>query len=351
LEQEVTMADDDGVSFGTVDIHKETKAVQETLAGLKAILDQLDKARSVACIINNVSDVPLSFAGNHFDSGGFATAPPQWIAPRTSAAFGAQSSSGAIATGTEGTVWYVAPDGTSFRFHWDNPWAGGTGSESEVTGSLGALYTSYTITGNGDQGAQMVFNAIQRMPTQFRDVWVRTGGATGLLGMPTGDASPTPDGIGVFMEFTGTHEIDGPIRDKWSALGREQSVLGYPVKDVTGTADGIALYSNFQHGSIYWLQHTDTGPFEVHGPIHDKWSALGSQRSFLGYPVSDEHDSADGKKRVSQFQHGEIHLDKATGHVDALTEFELIHGLEGATVDGGIRQGGSRPPPFQIQHP
>jgi uncharacterized protein with LGFP repeats len=251
----------------------------------------------VVCIINNVSDVPLAFGGHSLDHGGFATNPPEWIAPRTSVPFGAQSSSGAIATGTEGTVWYNTPDGTSFRFHWDNPWSGDDGSESEVTGALGALYTSYTMTGNGDQAAQMVFNAIQKMPTVFRDIWVRRGGATGLLGMLTSDLKPTPDGIGVFMEFeggavysspnSGTHETDGVIREKWAALQWEQGILGYPTSDVFSTRDG-GLFSHFQHGSIYWSPNT--GAFEVHGPIHDKWRDLGSEKSSLGYPVSDVQD-------------------------------------------------------------
>jgi uncharacterized protein with LGFP repeats len=359
------MPDDDpsGVSFGSVDISQAVAKTQQTLTGLKAILDQLDKARSVACIINNVTDLPLTYGGDSTQHGGFATDPPASIPPRTSVAFSAQSKSGSLFTGTEGRVWYNAPDGASFEFYWDNPWDGDNDSDAKVRGPLGALYTTDHVTGSGNEGAQMVFNAIQRMPTVFREVWIRTGGATGLLGMVTSDPKPTPDGIGVFMEFeggavysspsSGTHDIAGVIRDKWATLQWEQGVLGYPVSDVFSTRDG-GQFSHFQHGSIYWSQNT--GAFEVHGPIHDKWRDLRWEKSFLGYPVSDVHDSPDGKELVSKFQHGEIHLDKATGHVNAYTQFEIDHGLAGATVDPGSsrtgpnRPGGSRPP-FQVQHP
>ena len=78
--------------------------VRKTLGDLKAILDQLNKARSVVCVINNVTDLPLSYGGDNLDHGSLATPPPPVIAPRSAAAFGAQSASGGLLTGTEGTV-------------------------------------------------------------------------------------------------------------------------------------------------------------------------------------------------------------------------------------------------------
>src|SRR5262245_46019781 len=92
----------------SADIQQEVDKVQKTLAGLKAIEDQLDKARSVACIVVNVTDLSLIFTGSHHDHGGFATTPPAVIAPRTAVAFGSQSKSGSLFTGTEGWARYVA---------------------------------------------------------------------------------------------------------------------------------------------------------------------------------------------------------------------------------------------------
>src|SRR5205807_10494307 len=85
---------------------------------------------------------------------------------------------------------------------------------------------------------------------------------------------------------TGGDEVHGAIRDKWSSIGWERSVLGYPITDETGTPDGVGRYNHFQSGSIYWTP--STGAHEVHGAIRDRWSALGWENSYLGYPISDE---------------------------------------------------------------
>lgn len=72
-------------------IQQEVQKVRQTLGDLKAIDDQINKPRSVVCIINNVTDAASICAGSNNDHGGFATTPPPMIAPRTAAAFGAQS--------------------------------------------------------------------------------------------------------------------------------------------------------------------------------------------------------------------------------------------------------------------
>jgi hypothetical protein len=56
--------------------------------------------------------------------------------------------------------------------------------------------------------------------------------------------------------------VHGAIRDKWSALGWERSFLGYPVTDELATP-GPARFSRFQGGAIHWTPYT--GPREVRG--------------------------------------------------------------------------------------
>lgn len=63
-----------------------------------------------------------------------------------------------------------------------------------------------------------------------------------------------------------------------------------------GPPDGKGRYNHFEHGSIHW--HPAHGAFEVHGAIRDKWAALGYETGWLGDPMSDELQFADG--RVSQ---------------------------------------------------
>ena len=94
-------------------------------------------------------------------------------------------------------------------------------------------------------------------------------------------------------------------------LERERSILGYPTTGEMGAADGVGRYSHFQHGSIYYHGDADVGTHEIHGVIREKWSSLGREQSFLGYPLTDEKAAPDGIGRISYFQHGAIYLSDA----------------------------------------
>src|SRR5207244_4144142 len=99
---------------------------------------------------------------------------------------------------------------------------------------------------------------------------------------------------------TGAHEVHGAILAKWQSLGAEKSVLGFPTSDESAANGG--RFNTFQGGSVYWS--AATGAHEVHGAILAKWASLGYERSFLGYPTSDEY--AFGGGRRSDFQGGYI---------------------------------------------
>jgi uncharacterized protein with LGFP repeats len=111
---------------------------------------------------------------------------------------------------------------------------------------------------------------------------------------------------------TGAHEVHGDIRVKWAQEGGERGFLGYPETDETGTPDGVGRFNHFEHGSIYWTPQT--GAREVHGDIRQLWAQMGWERSFLGYPTSDEHDDpgVQGGRR-SEFQHGFINWTPSGG--------------------------------------
>jgi hypothetical protein len=151
-------------------------------------------------------------------------------------------------------------------------------------------------------------------------------GSDSFLGYPLTDELPTPDGTGRFNHFqngsiywtpaTGAHTVIGAIRDKWAALGWEKSFLGYPVTDTAKTSDGAGRFNDFQGGSIY-LTSSGTA-YEVHGAIRDKWISLGRETSALGYPTSDEQDNPAGG-RISHFQHGTITWTSSGGAVAHVT--------------------------------
>jgi hypothetical protein len=105
-----------------------------------------------------------------------------------------------------------------------------------------------------------------------------------------------------------------PIVTKYGELGGERSVLGRAVGDERPTPDGIGRFRHFEHGSIYW--HPATGAHEVHGLIRQKWAELGWERSFLGYPTSDEIPLPNRTGAYSQFQGGAIYWYAANNAIE-----------------------------------
>jgi hypothetical protein len=98
------------------------------------------------------------------------------------------------------------------------------------------------------------------------------------------------------------------INDKYQSLGGCASFLGAPTTDEGNCSDGRGGYRLFEHGAIYWSPQTNA--HEIHGAIYAKWRSLGSEKSHLGYPKSDEHDIAGGRR--SDFEHGSISWNATT---------------------------------------
>ena len=226
--------------------------------------------------------------------------------------------------------------------------AGGVASGPEAGAASGAIAEvaakianslSGAISKMGEHGGRANFPAIVRMnmnkifesliiPKEpsvtgaIRVKWLALGGPSSFLGQPLTDELTTPDGVGHFNHFRGgsiywtpklgAHEVHGSIREKWEALGWERSFLGYPTTDELTTPDKKGRYNHFQNGSIYWTP--ELGAHEVHGSIRDKWSSLGWERSFLGYPTTDEQDKPGGG-RISHFEHGSISWTRSEGAV------------------------------------
>src|SRR5262249_47894068 len=139
---------------------------------------------------------------------------------------------------------------------------------------------------------------------RIRDKWAALGWEAGVLGFPVSDEASTPNGKGKFNSFqngsihwsptTGAHETHGPISDKWAALGWEAGFLGFPVSDEASTPNKLGRFNTFQHGSIHWSPAT--GAHETHGAIRDRWAALGWEGGSLGFPTSDEYSSPQGRR-------------------------------------------------------
>jgi stage II sporulation protein D len=185
-----------------------------------------------------------------------------------------------------------APDGTGRMSHFQH----------------GSIYWSPST------GAREVRGAI-------RSTWSSLGWERGPLGYPTTDELPTPSGTGRYNDFqngsilwspaTGAREVRGEIHRVWADLGADRSALGLPVTNELGTPDGRGRFNHFQAGSIYWTHAT--GANEVRGAIRSTWSALGWERSALGYPTTDERPTSDGRGRYNDFQAGSVYWSPTTG--------------------------------------
>ena len=164
-----------------------------------------------------------------------------------------------------------------------------------------------------DTGAHEVHGLI-------RNKWADLGWERSFLGYPITDELTTPDRIGRFNHFeggsiywtpdTGAHEVHGAIRNKWADLGWERSFLGYPVTDELVTPDKTGRYNHFQGGSIYWTPQTNA--HEVHGAIRNKWAEWGWEQGFLGYPMTDEL-TGPNDSRYSVFEDGVLYWESDKG--------------------------------------
>jgi hypothetical protein len=161
--------------------------------------------------------------------------------------------------------------------------------------------------------------------TAISDKYNALGGSSGFLGAATTSELTNADGVGHHQDFAngtiywhpalGAWEVHGAIRVRWSALGSDTSVLGYPMTDETSTPDGVGRFNHFQHGSIYW--HPRTGAHDVRSRIRERWAQLRWERGFLGFPTRDHEIILRGRINVavSQFQGGRIEWDLSNDHI------------------------------------
>src|SRR5882762_1635772 len=95
-----------------------------------------------------------------------------------------------------------------------------------------------------------------------------------------------------------------PIGEKETELRTQGFPLGRPLDDQHVTEDG-GRFRAFESGSIYWSEAT--GAHIVYGLIGAKWAEMGSEKSPLGYPLTDELPGPQPNVgRFNDFQHGMI---------------------------------------------
>jgi uncharacterized protein with LGFP repeats len=199
-----------------------------------------------------------------------------------------------------------------------------------ASGFLGNPLTGEVGTPNGSgsythyQGGSIYAStrtAAQEVHGRIRDAWARLGWEQGGLGYPVTDERRTPDGRGRYNHFEGgsvywtpqtdAKAVGGAIRWTWAEQGWERGSLGYPLTHESGTPDGRGRYNHFEGGSLYWTPQT--GAQALGGPIRQTWAELGYERGALGYPVTDGTGTPDGRGRYNHFQGGSLYWTPETG--------------------------------------
>ncbi|MEV6059210.1 esterase [Nocardia asteroides] len=123
----------------------------------------------------------------------------------------------------------------------------------------------------------------------------------------TGTATPTTSATAAGESTTistpnGDITVSGEVYKKYVAAGGATSPLGAPEEAQEAGPNG-GQYQDFEGGTIYWS--SDSGAHIVWGDIRETWEDEGGANGPLGYPTSDETNTANGGKQ-SEFTGGTI---------------------------------------------
>jgi uncharacterized protein with LGFP repeats len=242
-----------------------------------------------------------------------------------------------VTTGADGTGQYA-------RFQHGSVYTSPATGIHTMTGAIGALYesagaehswlgypTSDVVTaadGTGQyatyQGGTIYWSPSTGLHSLYGTIlslYTAVGAEQSFLGYPTQSVLPTADTIGRYAQFQGgsmywspvtnAHILNGAFLPLYTAVGAERSFLGYPTQSVAPTADTVGRYAKFQNGNMYWSPATSTRI--LNGPILPLYTALGAERSFLGYPTQSVAPTTDTVGRYAKFQGGVAYWSPTTG--------------------------------------
>jgi uncharacterized protein with LGFP repeats len=128
----------------------------------------------------------------------------------------------------------------------------------------------------------------------IHSVYLAYGGAAGVLGLPIGDEEEAigARSPGRRRHYRGT--VHGVVNGISAPAGRHRMASCNRPSDAQGVVES----------TISWSART--GAHVVHGEIRDLWLQMGAESGDLGYPISSEEPTSDGRGRQSRFEFGEI---------------------------------------------
>ncbi|PRQ11869.1 hypothetical protein C1Y63_04315 [Corynebacterium sp. 13CS0277] len=121
-----------------------------------------------------------------------------------------------------------------------------------------------------------------------------------------GKAEDFTAGRAFWSADTGAHVLIGRISARYSEMGGPESWLGFPITNEQITPDGRGRYVHFQNGSIYWTP--ETGAQAMPKDMFDAWGEEGWEAGLLGYPISEPVAGPDNNDSllVQQFENGYV---------------------------------------------
>ena len=140
------------------------------------------------------------------------------------------------------------------------------------------------------------------------------GGTAGFLKFPRGEQVCGQSDNGCYQNFqggvaysansTGAASVhNGKFLSGYQRRGWHNGTLGFPkAQQVCGQPNG-GCYQDFRNGRL-WSNNAHTNAYMTMGGIGSSYTAKGGPRSYLGYPISDEHCS--GGQCVQTFVGGYI---------------------------------------------
>lgn len=302
------------------------QTIAATVGTIEEVRKFLDKDRSVTIEVDNNTSTTLKRVGDHHSHGGFATTPKSEIGPKAYDVYGSQDKG--FMTGTEGTVKYdILGANARLVVKWNNPFIGSNSSGVSLEGTGKAAFKAVNTTGSGDTKAHMRFELFYAwahdveatyIDAKYQELiqsnpWIGQPVSGGVCADGAGSYRHYAGGASIFWHpQTGAHLIYGLIHDKYAALGWERSPVGYPTTDEADAGSGWGRYNGFQHGSIVWKSGTNEA-FAVYGAIALKWGEQDWDRGFLGFPLTDETGTPDQVGRFNHFEGGSIYWTPQTG--------------------------------------
>jgi uncharacterized protein with LGFP repeats len=125
-------------------------------------------------------------------------------------------------------------------------------------------------------------------------VYLAYGGAAGVLGLPVGGEEETTGARSPGRRRHYAGPVHGPTRGTPAPTS--------PTRMVSCNRPGQA--GEVVQSTISWSART--GAHVVHGQIRDLWLQMGAEGGELGYPISSEEPTLDGRGRQSRFEFGKI---------------------------------------------